>query len=1061
MKNQWMFHILDWIDPATSSRVEGELPSEMHRHVVSRIVPFVFLLGIVFESSLDSILLSNRYFITTTMIVLLLGTGLVGFCLHHRQLAAATLVSITLLMGLALWIQSFHLYTMPYLDNTLIILLFPIGIAGFVYGNRGVVLSCITGFGLSFVLIPLSDSTILPHLWAFLANELFSICVFLGIFMIGMNTLRGFLLSSYSQSWQQTLKAMLMGVDDHVLNLEREILHSHEALQQSLQRTQMREKYLDSVIDHIAPDGFIVCDVHGMILRCNDGQLAMIGLEREMVIGKHFSQLYADEEEYKLHVQETLEQVMLHGHCNVECKIRSGTDTVLYVDINVAWIPDLNQYIVISRDVSERHIQQEEIIRQLEETQKMRDEFFTILDALDDGIVFYSPLGQEIFRNRANAKQMDIQPLPGRTLKQVVAMNKMCDIDGATILLEKNPVYRVLQGEAIVHERLRIVHNPQEVRLMESMSYSVSNSLTGNQGVLVLMRDITDQMRIEQYNATLRAIVHACAASTDLKTLVQSTLLKMRESLNLSTVVISIPDVHRPGFAMILGIESIHDEWEKFIADTLPAETIAEYSTLATLRVMKTGKPIFHFEMVPSKMVYTTSTGCTLKPSLLYAVPLVFNAEIIGTLTLIRDIQRERDVFDAIDPSFIQAIGEELSTSLHRVQMYEEAVRYSTHDILTGLWNHRELQVQLQESIAFRMFLGLPLSLMMIDIDHFHHFNVKFGHTQGDVALKTLSDIIISELGDKGFAARYSGEEFAVVLPDIDYEYCSALAEHIRSVVEANQVNDLHLTVSIGFATFPNHASASASLIKASEIALHAAKRSGRNSVVGYTSQLLQDGIPGVPLKRGELFEMQLPSGADLETVQALVAAVDLRDGYTASHSSNVSRYAVSLGMMLMLPTEQIEALRLGGLIHDVGKIGVSDQILRKPGKLTEEEWAIMMKHPIMGEEIVRSIEPLRHLLPLIRWHHERLDGSGYPDGLCAEQIPFLVRVLSVADIFDAFTAERPYHLGRTPIAGMQLLRSEALAGRLDTVVVNAMEQILQSQGLLERIDLEMDLDAA
>jgi len=190
-----------------------------------------------------------------------------------------------------------------------------------------------------------------------------------------------------------------------------------------------------------------------------------------------------------------------------------------------------------------------------------------------------------------------------------------------------------------------------------------------------------------------------------------------------------------------------------------------------------------------------------------------------------------------------------------------------------------------------------------------------------------------------------------------------------------------------------------------------------------------------------------------------LIPAIDLRDGYTAAHSDGVSRYAVAIATEMNLPAEYVEALRLGGLVHDVGKIGVSDQVLRKPGKLDTNEWQQMQQHTVMGEAILRPIEQLHQLLPLVRWHHERLDGSGYPDGLRGDEIPLLVRILSVADVFEAFTAERPYHPGRPTIEGLRLLQHEAAQGKMDPYVVEVFESILICQGLVtEGVRGEQDL---
>ena len=331
----------------------------------------------------------------------------------------------------------------------------------------------------------------------------------------------------------------------------------------------------------------------------------------------------------------------------------------------------------------------------------------------------------------------------------------------------------------------------------------------------------------------------------------------------------------------------------------------------------------------------------------------------------------------------------------------------------------------------------------------------------GDRALRAVAHVIQATLFDGACAARYGGEEFAVVLPGIDATraqtiaaaMCHAIAQ--CPIIGDNPADYLRtLTASSGHATFPIHASAPASLLKAADLALYAAKRAGRNRVIAYTPTLLEDHSRLVPslitARSRDVGEIQLPSGADIEAVQALITAVDLRDGYTAAHSEGVSRYSVAIATAMGLPAEHVEALRLGGLVHDVGKIGVPDVILRKPDKLTDEEWVMMRAHTTMGEEILRHVEQLGHLLPLVRWHHERLDGSGYPDQLRGDEIPHLVRILSVADVFEAFTAERPYHPGRTAIDGLRLLQREVQQQRMDAQIVAAFESILLSQGFVD-----------
>ncbi|MFB3778946.1 MAG: HD-GYP domain-containing protein [Bryobacteraceae bacterium] len=178
----------------------------------------------------------------------------------------------------------------------------------------------------------------------------------------------------------------------------------------------------------------------------------------------------------------------------------------------------------------------------------------------------------------------------------------------------------------------------------------------------------------------------------------------------------------------------------------------------------------------------------------------------------------------------------------------------------------------------------------------------------------------------------------------------------------------------------------------------------------------------------------------------ALAQAVEHRDVYTAGHCHRLSCYSVSLGMGLGLPRPQLLALHRGGFLHDLGKIGVPDAILHKKGRLTEEEWAIMRTHPVRGENICRPMKSLQNVLPVIRSHHERWDGGGYPDGLRGSEIPLVARILQIADIYDALTTARPYKAAFSPERALGVLEKEASLGWRDPELVD-MFRALHRQG--------------
>lgn len=182
--------------------------------------------------------------------------------------------------------------------------------------------------------------------------------------------------------------------------------------------------------------------------------------------------------------------------------------------------------------------------------------------------------------------------------------------------------------------------------------------------------------------------------------------------------------------------------------------------------------------------------------------------------------------------------------------------------------------------------------------------------------------------------------------------------------------------------------------------------------------------------------------------IAALAKAIEGKDEYTCGHVDRVSTYCMEIGRRVGVDFEGIRALKIGGIVHDIGKVGVPDQILNKPGKLTDEEMTIMKRHPLIGYDILKELRTFNTVLPIVRWHHERPNGKGYPDGLAGDDLPLLPRIAAVADWFDALTTDRPYRKGFTVEKSRQIMWESAEAGDLDPKIVQVLFQILE-QGAL------------
>ncbi len=279
-----------------------------------------------------------------------------------------------------------------------------------------------------------------------------------------------------------------------------------------------------------------------------------------------------------------------------------------------------------------------------------------------------------------------------------------------------------------------------------------------------------------------------------------------------------------------------------------------------------------------------------------------------------------------------------------------------------------------------------------------------YGHQVGDVTLVAVARCLRAQTRQADIAARYGGDEFALILPETDLDEAVSLAERIQAeLVRLTMVQGpraIHVTASVGVAAMPEHATTREHLIGAADRASYAAKRAGKNRVC-------QAEVGALPIDSASL-AAQLDD-ANLATVETLAATVDAKDAYTRGHSGRVSGYAAAIAAALGLPEADIARVRQAGLLHDVGKIGVPDAILLKPGALSDEEFAVIKQHPEIGERILQGLPFLAEILPAVRHHHERWDGRGYPDGLAGDAIPPDAAILAVADSFDAMTSSRTY----------------------------------------------------
>jgi diguanylate cyclase (GGDEF)-like protein len=339
----------------------------------------------------------------------------------------------------------------------------------------------------------------------------------------------------------------------------------------------------------------------------------------------------------------------------------------------------------------------------------------------------------------------------------------------------------------------------------------------------------------------------------------------------------------------------------------------------------------------------------------------------------------------------------------------EDLNNIANTDGLTGLYNHRFFYDCFTEQLETCKRNGTELSLLFIDIDDFKYYNDLYGHQKGDEVLREMAAIMRDTIRNDTFIARYGGEEFTILLPGIEESTAVRIAERLRLVVEAYDFEGQEcmpggtLTISVGVSTFPDKAKTDTELLKGADDACYRAKFLRKNRVEAYYSIL------------EELQKDMDESGREIiASIKTLIAVINAKDKYTYRHVERVVYYCMLLADNLKMDETERKRLVYAAYLHDIGKISISEDILMKSEKLTTEEWNILKLHPQYAVEIIENVPALHDSVPVIIEHHERFDGTGYPNGLKGEDIDPMARLLTVVDSFDAMTSMRPYQHKKT-----------------------------------------------
>jgi diguanylate cyclase (GGDEF)-like protein/putative nucleotidyltransferase with HDIG domain len=378
-----------------------------------------------------------------------------------------------------------------------------------------------------------------------------------------------------------------------------------------------------------------------------------------------------------------------------------------------------------------------------------------------------------------------------------------------------------------------------------------------------------------------------------------------------------------------------------------------------------------------------------------------------------------------------------------------------------------------------------------MDLDRFKFVNDFYGHLEGDLVLQRVGHILETNCRRSDVVARYGGDEFVILMPETTMEHARQLASKLRGWVSADPLlREKNISASFGVACYPLHGSSPQELIQVADASMYLSKHQGGNAVstadhfdpneAKKWKRDVLEAYLGVTLKRlfatgPEAFEeiysrlkqfteslaategtngatvgAAIPQGpqalpqAVLDTVTSLAFAIDAKDHYTQGHSQKVSAYAALIAEALGLNDLEVEEIRLGGVLHDIGKVAIPENILNKNGPLNPDEWDTMKSHVTFGAKILEPLTPLARIREMVLHHHEFFDGSGYPHALADEKIPLGARIIAVADAYDTITSDRTYKKARAAAEALAELERCANA-QFDAKVVAVFVRTLKS----------------
>src|SRR5256712_6495803 len=479
------------------------------------------------------------------------------------------------------------------------------------------------------------------------------------------------------------------------------------------------------------------------------------------------------------------------------------------------------------------------------------------------------------------------------------------------------------------------------------------------------------------------------------------------------------------------------------------------------------------------------------------ALPMVYADQLHGVLY----VETSEPCDFSEEESLLRTLADLIAGALHNALAFQKAQEQAITDGLTGVKTHRFFMEALSAEWKRSTRAGRAFSLVLMDLDRFKFVNDFYGHLEGDLVLQRVGHILEQNCRRSDAVARYGGDEFVILMPETNIEHSRQLASKLRAWVSSDPLlREKSITASFGIASYPLHGSTPQELIQVADASMYLSKHQGGNAVstadhydpseAKKWKRDVLEAYLGVTLKRlfatgpeafAEIYQRleqftqslaaseasQAPAGksadaggapavgtgegvqalpqAVIDTVTSLAFAIDAKDHYTQGHSQKVSAYAALIAEALGMNDVDVEEIRLAGVLHDIGKVGIPEAILNKSGPLNPEEWETMKSHVHFGAKILEPLGAISRIAQMVKHHHEFFDGSGYPDALNSAQIPLGARIIAIADAYDTITSDRTYKKARSStdaLAELERCANAQFDGELVAIFVKTLRQL-------------------